>query len=138
MKTQRGSTGTLPLFIFNLEARGDGCLTSCPVRFTPWKDNPYPLYRRLLVKAISITYSECVFVALVIQHAKGIFSSLGSLAVLYYMPLSHKRQDCRKKSYLKRSVLISSTTDTSLTLRRIQRDVIKNVHRSSCKVLVRF
>jgi hypothetical protein len=66
-------------------------------------------------KAISITYSECVFVALVIQHAKRmsriILSSVVCLAVPYFSTLSHKRYDFREKviEHQKR-VLIFSTT----------------------------
>ena len=48
-------------------------------------------------KAISITYSERVSVALVIQHAKrcAILSSMASLDPPYFPTLSHKRHDLR-------------------------------------------
>ena len=50
-------------------------------------------------KAISIAYSECVFVALFIQHAMRmrpvILSSVECPALLYLSTLSHKRHDFR-------------------------------------------
>ena len=48
-------------------------------------------------KAVSIVYCECVFVALVIQHAKRmrriILSSVACPALQYFPTLSHKWQD---------------------------------------------
>jgi hypothetical protein len=55
-----------------------------------------------LENTITITYSECVFVALVIKHVKRIrrviLSSVVCLSPHYFSALSHKRHDYRKKS----------------------------------------
>jgi predicted CDP-diglyceride synthetase/phosphatidate cytidylyltransferase len=69
-------------------------------------------------KAISITYSECVSVALVIQHAKRmrlvILSFVACLALQNFSTLSHKRHDFRKNVIEnKMCVLIFSTSFVS-------------------------
>ena len=52
-------------------------------------------------KAISITYSECVLAALIIQHAMRmrsiILPSVACPPLLYFSTLSHKQHDFRKK-----------------------------------------
>ena len=59
-------------------------------------------------KAINITYAECVFVALVIQHAKRmrrvLLSSVACLAPQLFFILSHKMNDFRLKVYEKKHV----------------------------------
>jgi hypothetical protein len=69
-------------------------------------------------KAISITYYECVPVALVVQRAKRMLritlSSEASLAPPYFSSLSHKRYDfLRNVIEFKMCVLIFSTTFVS-------------------------
>jgi hypothetical protein len=65
-------------------------------------------------KAISITYSKCVSVALVNQHAKStrhVILSVFCLAQPYFPTLSHKRNDFQKKvAEHKLLVSIFSTT----------------------------
>jgi len=90
---------------------------------------------RWLGTAISITYSECVYVALVIWYVQrmllNIASSVGGLAVLYFSILSHKWHEFWKKKMTehKMCVVIFATnlSETVLILRRIQRDIIVNV-----------
>jgi hypothetical protein len=68
-----------------------------------------------------------------------ILSSVACLVVPYFSTLSHKRHDLREKFIEhKMCVLIFYTTlsETFFTLRIIQRDIIINVYRSSCKVLL--
>jgi hypothetical protein len=75
------------------------------------------------------------------QCACAILSSVASPAVPYIATLFHKRQDFRKKKkkllYTK-CVLISSInlSETFLIPRRTERDIIKNVYWSTCKVTV--
>jgi hypothetical protein len=52
-------------------------------------------------KAISFAYSECVSVALLIQHAKRMHHIfICSLTVSYFVTLPYKRRDFRKKEYI--------------------------------------
>ena len=83
---------------------------------------------------MSITYSECVAVALVTQHAMRmrciVLSSVAYPAVPYFSTLYHKRHDFRrKKSYWTQKCVFWSALQllsaTFLILRRNERDIIK-------------
>jgi len=100
-------------------------------------------------EAISITYSETVFVSLVIQHAEhmfcNIFSSLACLALQYFSKLSQNFMILWKKVIEhKMYVLFFSLQillETFLILRKIQWDTTINIGRFSCKIpinLIRF
>ena len=72
-----------------------------------------------------------------------VLSSVACPALRYFFPhiISHKRHDFRKKKK-KRSLntkcvfwfSVQLLSETFLVLRRTERDMIKNVYRSSCKV----
>ena len=91
-------------------------------------------------KAISITHSECVFVALVIQHAMHIchiiLSSVPCLALQLFSTLSHKWHNFLKKLLNVKHVTIFSTTfsEKFLILRRTEQDIIIHLQISSHKV----
>jgi hypothetical protein len=97
-------------------------------------------------KAISITYSECVSVTVVIQHAMGlrriVLPSVTSLALPYFSTLFHKHHDCRGKipywTYSVCFVFSTTLSEIFLILGRPERDIIINIHRSLCKVSVIF
>jgi hypothetical protein len=73
-----------------------------------------------------------------------ILSSVAYLALPYFFTLSHKRHDFREKILNIKCVFwcsLQRLSETFIILRRIQRDIIINVHRSSRKVpviLVRY
>jgi hypothetical protein len=94
-------------------------------------------------KVISITYSECVSVALVTQKATHIrhiiLPPVACPVLLCLYTLPHKRQDFWKEvTEHKMWVLVFSTilSETFFFLRRSERDVIIKVNMSSCKVLI--
>jgi len=84
------------------------------------------------VENIGITYSELVFVALGIQHAKRLSRVILLSPLQHVCTLSHNRHDFRKKvTEHKMCVLIflSILSEMFLILRRTERDIIINVHK---------
>ena len=91
-------------------------------------------------KAISITYSDCVFVAEVIQQAKrmrlNILPSAACVVLPYFTTLSHKLYDYRGEKVMEHKICVLITFHkflyaTFLILRTIERDNIINVYRPS-------
>jgi len=100
-------------------------------------------------EAITTAYSECVYVALVIQHAKRmrrcIMSHVASLDLPHFPPLSHKRHDFffgggggdMSTGHNMRDADFSTPFfNTFHILQTIQRAITINVHKSSCNVSV--
>ena len=93
--------------------------------------------------SVSHISSECC-IALFIQHAKRmrlIMSSVACPAALYFSTSSHKRHDFRGGwELLNMNYMfwfsLQLLSETLLILRRIQRDIIKILHKSSGKVPV--
>jgi hypothetical protein len=121
----------------------------CKSAYTVRKQYKRNLEARLCIhscrpQAIRVTYSECVSVALVIQHAtrmrRIILSSVTCLALPYYFILSLKRHVFRKKSYWTWNVcfefLYMFCQKHFLFYEELIDFLIINVHRHSCKVLV--
>ena len=95
-------------------------------------------------KAVSFTHSECVFVALGIQHVKRVLRIVirglpGSTVIFFFFKFSHKPCDFRETLLKTKCMLCFSLqllSETFLILRRTERDMIMNVYRSACKVPV--
>jgi hypothetical protein len=119
-------TGSLPTYNHNIEARSHSHICHG--------------------KTISITYSDGVFVALLIRHAKplrrAILSSVASPARQYFSTLFHERHDFRGKNLLDIKCVfwfsLQLLSERFLFLKRNERDVIINVRRYSCQVPVIF
>ena len=89
-------------------------------------------------KAMSITYPECVSVALVSQHVtrmRRVMLSVACLTVPYFSILSHKGHDFWKKVIEQTMCVwfsLQLLSATFLILRRTEQDIILNAHTSSC------
>ena len=94
-----------------------------------WKSAKYYV---LWACVCSLTYSACK------PHAPNMLSAVACVAVPYFSTLSHKRHDFRKKVIEPNDcVVIFSTKFFSkifLILRKINLDIIINVHWFLCKV----
>jgi hypothetical protein len=98
-------------------------------------------------KDINVTYSDCVFVFLVIHHAKlmGHITCVACPTVTFLPALRHKGTILKNKKLLNIKCVFSFSlqllSEAFLILRIIQRDIIIIVHRSPCKlpvILIRF
>jgi hypothetical protein len=97
------------------------------------------------VETVSITYTEGVSVALVIQHAKRmrsiVLSSVSYLALRNFSTLPHKRHDFPKRvvEHKTRVLMFSKTlSETFFLLKRIWRDAIIIAHRLHAKYPLLF
>jgi len=96
-------------------------------------------------KLTSVTYSECVYVALVIQHATRmrhvILSSVACPALLFFPHYLINGTILGEKLLNTKCVLwfsLQHWSEIFLFLRKTERDIIINVHLSSCKVPENF
>jgi len=98
---------------------------------------------------MTITHSECVFVALVTQHAKHMCHIVirGLLAVQYFPTLSHTRRDFRGEKNLLNTKCVfwfslKSSYETFLIVGRIRDDFIimwrVGLHVKCCSFLRNF
>jgi hypothetical protein len=90
---------------------------------------------------ISITYTMCVFGALDVQRAvrmRHIVIRGTSGSAIFFFPhyLINGKIFWKKKYWTWNVFWFFSVSGTFLILRRIQRDIIINVHKCSCKVLL--
>ena len=96
------------------------------------------------VRAIIVTCSECVLLAFGTRHVMRMrHTVIACPALHYFSTLPHKRHDFREEA-TGHEVCFNFLYNfclRHLILRIIQRDIMTNIHRSSCKVpviIVRF
>lgn len=96
----------------------------------------------LSAKTINLTYSECVFLELIIQHGKRVpriilLSLPCPVLQLFSSPLTHKRYNYRRRAYckLKSELDFSKRMSAAFNIiRSIKGNMIININRSSYKV----
>jgi len=109
-----------------------------------WRNNDAPSrYHFCKGRTVSITYSECVFVALVIQHSMRmrliILSSVNCLALQYFSSLRHIRRDFRgggRGNFEYEKCVLIFCTSFFHNISHSRPNYAKCVYRSSCKVPV--
>jgi hypothetical protein len=79
------------------------------------------------------TYSVCVFVALVMQHAMRmrcfILSSVVCLAVPYFSTLSHKQYDFRRKIIQRKMRVLIFSTNFLLNISHSKKNSARHYHK---------
>jgi hypothetical protein len=91
-------------------------------------------------RTINITYFECMSVALGIQHACPILSFVVCSTLQYFSTLFHKRLGIKKMG-MNIKMCVQFSLETFLILIGFERDTIRIVYWSSCKlptIYVRF
>ena len=98
------------------------------------------VYRCCSWKAIRITYSQCVSVALIIQHVKLmrllILKPVVCLPLPYFSTLSHKRHDCRERRHGIQNASFHCLYNFPLNVSHSKRNVGKYYHKYKMPLII--